>query len=162
MSDGNWTDVVTATGTAVAGIAAVCAAGTWLWGLANERIDNALSAVHDLHARINRVVALAVENDKHVWDAYTEAWDSWSRFNQAYVVARRYHSKRLRKTASKDFVDCLYKLKSIVKNILNGKDDAKEFKEGVDGLVEHTGNELKATAWRYRIRKWLGCPLRLD
>jgi hypothetical protein len=77
--------------------AAVCtaliawrASSNWRKGLENERIDNALSALHDLDARIDRVVALRVDKE-HVWNAYHEAWASRSRFNQAYVVAQRYH-----------------------------------------------------------------------
>jgi|SRR6516164_5177138 hypothetical protein len=143
MCEGNWTDFVTAGGTAVAALMAVIAAATWRKGLENKRVDDAISAVHELQARINRVVAIAGDK-RHVWGAYTDAWNSWSLFNAAYVVAQRYHHC-LSKSASNDFVNYLNELKGVVESIPEGEDaDSDKFKSGtddfkrkVDDLVKH-------------------------
>jgi hypothetical protein len=131
----------------IAAAAAVCtaliawrASSNWRKGLENERIDNALSALHDFDARIDRVVALRGDKE-HVWNAYHELWDSRSRFNQAYVVAQRYHRRLRLFNAPKNFVTCLHELRDIVKDGCSDE-DAKKFKKKVDDLVEATTNKL--------------------
>jgi hypothetical protein len=159
MSAGNWTDVVTAYSgiasaffTAIAAGAAVYAATTWLKGLKNERIDNALSAVHDLDARIDRVVAIRRANNhpeqlKLLWKSYNEAWDSRSRFNQAYVVAQRYHDGLRQFNAPNEFTELLNELRTIAErgNQVSDK-DADEFKGRVDATVRATADRLRDAA----------------
>jgi hypothetical protein len=72
----------------IAAAAAVCtaliawrASSNWRKGLENERIDNALSALHDLDARIDRVVALRGDKE-HVWNALAEPDKTPRRFAQ--------------------------------------------------------------------------------
>lgn len=106
MSAGNsWTDVATAISGIVSAVVAAVAAGaavyaaklakeasdSWRRGLEYQRIDEAISAVHEVHSRINGVLATMEASGQDVWDAYDDAWDGWSRFDQAYAVVRRYH-----------------------------------------------------------------------
>jgi hypothetical protein len=85
-------------------------------------------------------VALRADKE-HVWNAYHELWDSRSRFNQAYVVAQRYHRRLRLFDAPKNFVTYLYELRGIVKDGCSDE-DAKKFKKKVDELVEATTNKL--------------------
>ena len=131
---------------------AVYATNTWLRGIRNERIDKALEAVHDLRDRINRVVAIrASPNRDSVWRAYSEAWDSRSRFNQAYEVARRYYQKRLLETPPSEFTARLDILKEYIDDGCSDK-VADEFKATVNGIVERTAKALKETSCWYRVR----------
>jgi hypothetical protein len=85
---------------------------------------------------------VALRGDKeHVWNAYHELWDSRSRFNQAYVVAQRYHRRLRLFDAPKNFVAYLYELRVIVKDGCSDE-DAKKFKKKVDELVAATTNKL--------------------
>jgi hypothetical protein len=44
-----------------------------------------------MRTRINRVISLLMQAHRDIWTAYNDAWDSWTRFDQAYAVARRYY-----------------------------------------------------------------------
>jgi hypothetical protein len=136
--------------TAVAGGAAVYAATTWLKGLKNERIDNALSAVHDLD-RIDRVVAIrggeSPEQRKLLWKSYNEAWDSRSRFNQAYVVAQRYDEGLQQFNAPNEATERMKELQIIAeRGNQYSKEDADKFQGEVDDLVRRTADALRAAA----------------
>jgi hypothetical protein len=154
----NWQDVkdispvVTACVAVFTACVAVYATNSWLRGIRNERIDKALEAVHDLRDRINRVVAIrASPNRDSVWRAYSEAWDSRSRFNQAYEVARRYYPKRLLQATPREFTACLDDLKV---HIDNGCDAtvADRFRDRVSGIVDRTAKALQETSWWYRVK----------
>ena len=137
----------------IAAAAAVCtaliawrASSNWRKGLENERIDNALSALHDLDARIDRVVALRGDKE-HVWQAYHELWDSRSRFNQAYVVAQRYHRHLRLFNAPKNFVTCLHELRVIVEDQLERTPRQSLFFLGRTGASHPRGTNDSAEGW---------------
>ncbi|MBV9219425.1 MAG: hypothetical protein JOY94_08415 [Methylobacteriaceae bacterium] len=99
----NWAEVVAALAAVVTALTAMWAANTWLYTIKSQRADDCLSAAHAWRTAINRCLSLKerLEGKREdaegsgtsigdVWSAYDRAWECWDRFNQAFVVARRY------------------------------------------------------------------------
>jgi hypothetical protein len=151
MSEGNLSDFVTAAGTVVAAGAAVYAAylakqasDTWLKGLEYQRIDEAIRAVLELRSKIDRVVSLREADPKNVWDAYTDAWTSWRRFEQAYAVARRYRQSLSNNPIQNTFAQYLTDLRDLCrKSYDKAAFDTLKYKVGQ--LAKNTADALSGT-----------------
>jgi hypothetical protein len=158
MSAGNWTDVATALGAIVAAVAAVYtaylakqASDTWRKGLEYQRIDEAISAVHEVRSKIDRVTSL-MEARADIWKAYDDAWISWIHFDQAYAVARRYHSSLLNPVHNQ-LSDFLFELEDHCRNgydpahggiMADHRDALYALKGKVGKLAENTETTLRA------------------
>jgi hypothetical protein len=161
MSEGNWTDILTAGGAVVAAGAAVYtaylakqASDTWLRSLEYQRIDEAIIAVLELRSKAYRILDLmkikAAPTD--VSDAYTDAWSSCNRFEQTYQVARRYsqsQSQLLSDDRPKAFNELLTQLREPCDNYDPARGVSDNVRELIDDkinrLSENTTNALRST-----------------
>jgi hypothetical protein len=99
-SGADWT---TAGGTVALAIAAIAtaiiawrAATTWKDALQNQRDDECVAAASELRSSIHRCMsAVRRKRAREIWPAWTEAWNSQTRFRSRYLVARRYHAKEM-------------------------------------------------------------------
>jgi hypothetical protein len=152
MSADNWTDVVTAGGAVVAAGAAVYtaylakqAADTWLRSLQYQRIDEAMTAVLALRSKAYRFLELMEVRaaKKDVSDAYTDAWSSCNRFEQAYQVARRYsQSQSLPGDRPKEFDELLAQLREPCNSYDPALGISDKEKKDLRGIIDGTINRL--------------------
>jgi hypothetical protein len=159
MSAGNWTDGVTAIGAIVAAGAAVYtaylakqASDTWRKGLEYQRIDEAISAVHEVRSKFDRVISL-MEARADIWKAYDDTWVSWTHFDQAYAVAPRYYSSLLNPIHN-TLSDFLFELEDHCRSDYDPahggispdhRDALYELKEKMGNLAERAETTLRAT-----------------
>src|SRR5262249_26790659 len=101
MTDPNWTEALTASGTAVTAVltlALVVIAGLalkdWRKSLENQRADECVSAIRDLLGAIGRCLSLKKSKpmphwdpEHAMWQAHTDMWAAWRRFDRAFFVA---------------------------------------------------------------------------
>jgi hypothetical protein len=128
MSGDNWTDVAIAISGIASAIGASVAAGAalyaarlakqaskdWRRSLEYQRIDKAIEAVLELRSNAYRwqeLMRIKVSKGQ-VSDAYSDAWRSCNRFEQAYVVAQHYpQSQSLPPEPWKEFAKLLHQLR---------------------------------------------------
>jgi hypothetical protein len=150
MTDPNWTEVLTATGTvatAVFTLALVGVAVFALWGwkkeLENQRADECVSAIRDFWGAVGRCVSLKKsrpqphwDQARAVWQAHGDMWDAWRRFDRAFSVACRYH-KELDRTISEQIKRELYPLDALLHdNLTNVQSQIEEVQRNVGELLK--------------------------
>jgi len=106
----------------IAAAVALYVGENWRKTLRNKRLDECLAAVHEVMGLVNRCLSLKEDNAprEQVWLAYSEAWNSWRKFDQATAIVYRYD-----KTFDRNTPDRIATLLFDVKKLCN-----EEWKEG--------------------------------
>jgi hypothetical protein len=83
-----WVRVVQILLTVTAIGVAIWAANSWYRNLRNERADECISAVYEIHGLVGRCLSLHKRGapEERYWSAYDKVWDSWRQFSRAREV----------------------------------------------------------------------------
>jgi hypothetical protein len=89
---------------------------TWHKTLKTQRADECIGAIHEMCAAVNRCFALKEKtrvSQDNLWKAYDAAWVvSWRRFEESYIVARRYY-QRLPRNIPSEIEKILFELETL-------------------------------------------------